>query len=354
MALTACSASAGGTVFSFAVTNIKQNGMVLGRCTAPAGWSVSAQTQVCTTNQSMENPWMLYVTATDNIGGSMAYCSERNYIQILRWDGGTPHREGAYNATFHTPMLSYRNAAGFCDYTAGQFAHDGAKLTLVEDNQFPEAQNLFRQKEQTLLRKGNELSSLSSVRVDGVACSACYRRYKLDFHGVPSYVSVLAGVEAVQSTASVPGVYVDAVISTICWNVPFTYVMICPVADWGTYGPAFMQFMDNTSVTDEFKAANDKLANELIAIVTGRPDLTSGRSLSEDVMRSETASGDSYGSDRYTDYLFDQNDYTLSDGTHVKVSTAYDYVYQGDNFNVYYSDSAFAQPGGSMQLYPNR
>ena len=71
-------------------------------------------------------------------------------------------------------------------------------------------------------------------------------------------------------------------------------------------------------------------------------------------MREETEKGDDYDDERFTDYLFDQNDYTLSDGSHVKVPTDYDYVYEGDGGVVYYSDSAFSQPGGTTQLYPNR
>jgi hypothetical protein len=70
------------------------------------------------------------------------------------------------------------------------------------------------------------------------------------------------------------------------------------------------------------------------------------------VLSSSTSSDDTYNDERYTDYIFDQNDYTLSDGTHVKVSTAYDYVYEGDNGVVYFSDSAFPEPG--TRLTPNR
>ena len=71
-------------------------------------------------------------------------------------------------------------------------------------------------------------------------------------------------------------------------------------------------------------------------------------------MQEETAKGDDYSEERFSDYIFDQNDYTLSDGSHVKVPTNYEYVWEGDNGMVYYSDSAFAQPGGSTQLTPNR
>ena len=354
MALTVVSALADSPLYTFQVTEINRGGMVMGRCTAPTGWQVTGNAYVGTTGQSMENPWMLNIIATDNVSGTMAYCSERNFLQILRWDGGTPHQEGVYNATFHTPMLSYRNAAGFCDYTASQFALDGASLTLVEDNQYPAAQSLFREKEKILLQKGNELASASNMSVDAVECSACFRRYSLDFQGVPSYVCVFAGVEGIQSTGRVAGIYTDAVISTVSWGVPFTYIMICPVANWNTYEPVFTQFIENTAASDEFKAANDRLAKELMDIVTGKPDMSSGISYSERVMGEETSSGDSYSSDRFSDYLFDQNDYTLSDGSHVKVSTAYDYVYEGNNGTVFYTDSAFLQPGGSTQLYANR
>ena len=339
---------------SIEITGIRQDGMLLGRCAAPAGWNVDGKAYVCTTGQSMENPWMLTITAASPDGPSMAYCSARNYLQILRWDGGSPHQEGVYNAVFHTPMLSYRNAAGYCDYLAGQLVHDGAQLTLVEENRFPEADSQLRQKENILYTKGNELAGLSNVRVDAVECSVCMRRYALDYYGVPSYVCVLAGVEAMQSTASVPGIYTDLAISTISWEVPFSYIAICPQDRWDEMADTFDQFVGNTTASDEFKAANEKLGNELISIVTGKPDLTSGTSRSEDTMRQETSSGDSYDSERFTDYLFDQNDYTLSNGSHVKVSTAYDYVYEGDNHNVYYSNDPFAQPGGSTQLYPNR
>ena len=70
-------------------------------------------------------------------------------------------------------------------------------------------------------------------------------------------------------------------------------------------------------------------------------------------MKEETARGNDYDDERVTDYIFDQNDYTLEDGSHVKVSTGYSYVWEGDNGNVYASNSLFDQPGGSTQLYPN-
>ena len=60
----------------------------------------------------------------------------------------------------------------------------------------------------------------------------------------------------------------------------------------------------------------------------------------------------SYSDERFTDYIFSQNDYTLSNGDHVKIPTSYDYVYADDNGNVYVTNST-DQPAGTTQLYPN-
>ena len=83
-----------------------------------------------------------------------------------------------------------------------------------------------------------------------------------------------------------------------------------------------------------------RLSTDLLSIMTGI-DLSGG-------------SDYSYNEERFSDYMFDQNDYTLSDGSHVKVSTAYDYVWTGSDGNVYYSNSALDMPSGATQLYPNR
>ena len=78
-------------------------------------------------------------------------------------------------------------------------------------------------------------------------------------------------------------------------------------------------------------------------------DLGYGRVYLSQVMNAlTTASVESYlnsssysSVDRFSDYIFDQNDYTTSDGYNVKISTGYDYVWDGGNGTVYYSSSSF-------------
>ena len=95
------------------------------------------------------------------------------------------------------------------------------------------------------------------------------------------------------------------------------------------------------------------MSDALWAGIRKAHDVTDCVNIASGALDREASTGDDYDDERFTDYIFDQNDYTLSDGSHVKVSTAYDYVYEGDNGVVYYSDSAFAGPGGGTQLYPN-
>ena len=110
---------------------------------------------------------------------------------------------------------------------------------------------------------------------------------------------------------------------------------------------AFEAFMENTTISDQFYRANQKLADELRNIV-----VQSRGGYIDTILKNYTSEDDTYDEERFTDYIFDQNDYTLSDGTHVKIPTSYDYVYEGDNNVVYFSDSAFPEPG--TQLSPNR
>ena len=71
------------------------------------------------------------------------------------------------------------------------------------------------------------------------------------------------------------------------------------------------------------------------------------------MLRDEASDGDDYSDERFTDYIFDNNDYTLSDGSHIKVDTAYDYVYEDGDGNIVVSNSAFAEPAGGNRLSPN-
>ena len=147
------------------------------------------------------------------------------------------------------------------------------------------------------------------------------------------------------------------------WDVPGYYILICPMSDYEEYHDTMFQvFIDNTTTNDQFIDFNDQLTAEITTTVINNMNMVCAASsayasamtaMTFDMVESNMNYG-TYSSDRFSDYIFDQNDYTLSDGSSVQISTQYDYVYQGDNGVVYYSDSAFdVPPVGATQLYPN-
>ena len=343
-------ANTAGTAMSFAVTDVVQGGMVMGRCTAPADYQVFNQANCSVMTLGAGNPWLLLVAAQSPDGMTMlTYTSPRNYMASAT--GETPDEQ--FNSDYYTPMLHYMNAAEYCDYRALQLT-DIKSIELVEENTYPELQAMLRQREASILQMHGSMLGGTGLTVDKVATTIASCRYRVETTtGLTCCFCVTAVTEGTWYTASLPGPYISISNSYILWDLPCVYTMLCPEALWEEGMAAFIAFSENTSVSDQFLAANQRLSNELWNIITGRGG-TYGDEYSERVMREETAEGNDYDEDRFTDYLFDQNDYTLSDGSHVKVSTAYDYVYEGDNGTVYYSNSAFAEPGGSTRLTPNR
>lgn len=348
-------ASKGGgsaKALSFTVTPIEQGGMTMGRCTAPEGYKVQSKATCDVLGQSAGNPWLLRVVAQSPDGmTNLTYTSMRDYMANAT--GTTP--DGQYNQGYFTPMLHYMTAAEYCDYWANQMLSDVKTIELVEEDTYPALQATLRQREDQMLQMHRELLKyIDGLSADRVAITLSSRRYHVvTSKGLEYYYCVATATRGTWFTASLPGPYVSINNSYVLWEVPCVHTMLCPAYLWEERGGAFPAFVENTSVSDQFMAANQKLSNELWDIITGR-GTTYANSYSEDVMREETASGDDYDEERFSDYIFDQNDYTLSDGRHVKVSTAYDYVFEGDNGNVYYSNSLSDQPGGSTQLYPNR
>ena len=61
-----------------------------------------------------------------------------------------------------------------------------------------------------------------------------------------------------------------------------------------------------------------------------------------------------YSQERFSDYLFFQDDSTVADGRRVKTPNRYDYVYGGEMGNIYATDNALDVPRGMTQLERNR
>ena len=350
------------TVYSLSITDIRETENGFGRCAAPEDYDVQWRHSCCTAANSISIPHRLGIIAEcAERGIIMRYISGGDYLSTA--DGSTEY-DGQFDTAFFTPRLHCMNASEYCDYLAvTNFPQIADSLKPVSEDALPEAQQALNR---LIQAKAAQLQSSASdtfgiCRIKAGEYSICKKRYSFDYEGTPHDLVVLTACLPIHISTSYYGLkpvngrieYAPIETNTISWEVPFTYMLTCPSEHWEEGSAAFDQFVANTRTSDQFDAANRKLAVELWKVVEETRGLNSGAYYSERALREETQSGDDYYDERITDYIFDQNDYSLSDGSHVKVSAAYDYVYEGDNGNVYYSSSAFAQPGGSAQLYPN-
>ena len=336
------------------LTSVQWDGSVVGKCFAPQDFQVGSDVSVCTAAQSLANPLLLNINAVSADGSIlMAYASTRDYIQILEstMGGATmkTHVDGQIDTTSLTPMLQFMYASGYCDYIATSTIN-GVQLVIDSENSYPELQDTFMQAAQKLYDETTSMTAGLGMQVEDAVVDACERRYSFEYEGTPYYLTVAAGITGMQILMEMQGVYGGYTDRSITWGAPYTYIFLCPQAQYDQYYPCFSLFADNTGANDQFVNSNTRLSTEIRESVLASRSLDGAASYSRSVLSDEAAEGDDYYEDRYTDYIFDNNEYTLSDGSSVKVSTAYDYVYEDSNGNVIVTDSAFVEPAGSTRL----
>ena len=328
--------------------------MRLGQCMVPVGYNLTVAPDFMSVGRTrgVTDPLGLCVVASSPDGRSvMSYEKSNTYVEIVSSTvGGRPnrvHEDGKFDSSTMTPMVRYLQPSAYAlNYLNGMYP--GVAMTYVGSMDLSEYQPIIqRQAEAYYLGLKAGYPEWLGMNIDGVAIPADMCEFTCEMTGETYNIVVGTIIEATQMTLSMVQLQGMLEETEVLWSPLCTYVLAAPATEVDPLLPAFEAFKKNTSVSDQFIAANQKLANDLKNIIVGRWD---GYSL--DVLRDATADGDTYDEERFTDYIFDQNDYTLSDGTHVKIPTEYEYVYEGDNNVVYFTKSTFPEPG--VQLDPNR
>lgn len=348
------------TALAMKLTHVDAQDMRLGQCFAPEGYAIVPAVNICQANRSVQSPLCLDITAVSPDGNTiMGYESASTFIQIVSSTQGNytlrTHQDGAFDTSIMAPMQQYMTPQAYCQ-TFAQGMFQNAELQYLGDMDVSANQPMLQQlaeNQHAALTADAELLKALGLTIDGVAYTMGESGFSFESEGQAFYMIVATMIEAVQQTMSMPTILGELKETDIIWTPLYTYVLVAPEDADPDIVNAFHLFMENTTASDQFIHANLKLANELTQIITnGR--IEAGAAYSQQILESETQKGETYADERFTDYLFDQNDYTLSDGSHVKISTEYSYVYEGDNGTVYYSNSAFAPSNGGTQLTPNR
>lgn len=341
-------------------------GLKVARGYAPSDYTVSGETIWCGQWQSLNYAAQVYLTAmSPDQNTIMGYYSPVGYEQILEYSqNGTDyswHQDGSFDSTTMMPMLQFMTADTYCDYMAKAIL-PGQQLQIAgQDEISQEEQAILDQKANTNYQETcqmlSQLNTGITYNVDGAYCGVAKRTYSVSLNGYPFKLYVMSLVEATQLTQTGEFAYVGGSFksSYIAWDSPATFFILTPEEEYEANKEIYEQFVTNTTVSDQFIDALGKVQYQL----TQERLQQSGGSMSaitgdcQSSMSSSMGSDSSYMADQFSDYILGQNDYTLSNGDHVKVPNSYDYVYEGTDGNVYVSGSSFDQPAGSTQLYPN-
>ena len=344
--------AAAGAETAMVLTPIDAMDMRLGQCMVPQGYTMHPVPDFTGSNRSLTDPLGLGVIVTSPDGRVlMVYEKSSTYLEIVSstFNGQTMrvHEDGKFDVETMTPMARYPLPSAYAlSYLNGAFP--GTEMTYTGSLDLSRYQPLLEQSAQNFYDslKASRTETVG-MNIDGVAVTADVCGFSCELNGEAYFVVVGTVIRALQMTMTMPQLLGTLNETEVIWSPLCTYMLASPASEFETVFPAFEAFMENTTISDQFYRANQKLADELRNIV-----VQSRGGYIDTILKNYTSENDTYDEERFTDYLFDQNDYTLSDGSHVKIPASFDYVYEGDNNVVYFSDSAFPEPG--TQLSPNR
>lgn len=338
-------------------------GKNVARAYVPSDYTVDGETIWCGKWQSLGAPAQVYLTAlSPDQNTVLGYYSMVSYEEILEYSqNGSPlvrHQDGVFDSTTMTPMLGFMTADTYCDYLA-KIILPGQQLEFCSQEEMTEEmQRQLDALAEKLYQGVGQMIQEIGYTVDGAYVGVASREYNVTLDGYPFKLVVSSATEGVQMSFVSELAYNMGTVkeSSIAWDSPFAFFMLTPADGYEQKIEICEQFMLNTTVSDQFTQALATVRNQLTQARIQQSG-SSMEQLADDFqssMSSAMGSEDTYTSEeQISDYIFDQNDYTLSNGDHIKVPTSYEYVYEGDDGNVYVSDSSFDQPGGSVQLYPN-
>ena len=191
----------------------------------------------------------------------------------------------------------------------------------------------------------SSFSTTDFISLDGTVSTYIEKEYAFEYNGEEYTVIVITATDLVQYTHNMGG-FTDTMVQM---TVPYVYVYAAPSDEIDAGRANFDLFMSNTRVSDEFLILTQKVSMELENAITSGTN----PSIDNDEIADILGTGDgTYDSEEFCDYILSQNSYTTSDGKVIKVPNSYDYVYEGENGNIYVSNST-DQPAGSTRLYAN-
>lgn len=348
-----------GIFAKYQTVNDPSSGVPVMDALVPDGWTVNVE---CNWNfVSTQNPCVAAITFTSPASdAAIVFQTPHDYMESYDTSGFMPHQDRTDTNTYIT-YLQYRNAGEVLDlyFQGGILSYNGEIIneTPIPNELSTYLTNIASAYAEDYVSGINSLGGSYGVTAQlmGSEGTASMRRYRCTGQDGKNYVAD-AFCCCIAAQFSSPSLWGGNDILTV-WQVPFTLIFSA----------------ESESVLEKYKAESEAICNNSIF----RPEFTHvklsyGRYIRNMVMQNLTnkisamteaqASSfmDDYDDSQYTsddwaddwsDYIYDQNEYTTTDGSTIKASTQYDSVYQnGDEF--YFGPQGNA-PSGWEELPKN-
>ena len=339
------SSDSSSTAFTMTRIEDPDTGLTIARMYAPSDYSIDQTLDsygYADTVCSPSCPWQLTLVAdSPDYSTEMMYLSQMIYVYSQQM-----YQEGTLFYGLCS-MLEPMTASAYADWIVQKIYPGAGEIRCVNIKEATEQEQAYLQDRAQTVYDYYESSFASTgfVSMDGAMSTYIEKEYAFEQNGQEYTTIVITATDLVQYTQSMGG-FSD---TQVQMAVPYVYVYTSPSEKTAAGRADFDLFMSNTRVSDEFVIATKKVSLELEKAITSGTN----PSIDQDEISGILGTGDgTYDTEEFCDYILSQNSYTTSDGKVVKVPSAYDYVYEGENGNIYVSDST-DQPAGSTRLYAN-
>ena len=330
--------------------------MVVGRMTAPDDWQVSEQVQW----SSFGNyPGMTQLSAVSPDGlRSFQLISTMSYFQTDSIFSSLGENET--DPTTYRIHRQYRTAEQFVELFISNLGCTGARKlgsSSIDSQSLSALQSVAEQHAyQTGYSLVQSLANLGmSANLVGYESTVVDNRYAVTTQsGQTEYIEVFTLVWAYQTSWVVQNSSIT--VNEIYWCVPFTYIFTAESEQALTsMQNEFLTFVSNSSVSPEFYYLVEQyrayIENLLAQQLTNQ--IQAATEIQSQLMNDYSSSSDTNDrvTDMWSDYIYDRDDYTTSDGSTVKVPTYYDHVYETDSGDIYVTNDSLNVPTDWQELY---
>ena len=342
------------------------NGAVVGKTVIPEGWSIEV-IDLSINSESITCPNAIWMTASSPDGKcKLSYISRREFKQEYTNAMGMEisSEDDKYSVSDMMHTLNYREAPEVCDLMASIIYECSPILeyqwTLSKEDKasIEEAKQNYNTSVIKDINNANQMYGMN-LQLQGTDFTIATRTYsagnkKITLRGFSSGFELFSDFSSYGYES-----YTD----TIYWSMPAIYGLWTDEDVHESYQRIFDAFAAGTTISQEYEQMRNLNSQELqLAMLEAKNQAQQGsysssygtESRYEDIEDTTIGSGDTYSAfDAWDDYIRGEEDYTTSDGTHIKLPSDYDHVYEGDNGIIYAGNSSDG-PAGSTELNPTQ